>query len=228
MTRVSDNESNSRFSSLQLKLVIGFMVTLKGTKLTLFIYLSLLSSILGVFLVSSFWPSNVERFFELGLLGRNGRAEDYFLGDDSTVQINSNLPWYLYVRNRMGSEQLILIRVTLINSTMQTPNDTSHEPSLQSALTEFPLSLARNETVVLPFTWKITETQFVNDAIRVRQVMINDLPPIDTDISSSDNKFALVFELWVYHPSTGRYEFSWETESEPRSASVYIWFDLAS
>jgi hypothetical protein len=43
-----------------------------------------------------------------------------------------------------------------------------------------------------------------------------------------DNSFRMVFELWVYDPSSHEYKFGWGSEKEFYSASIYIWFRVIS
>jgi hypothetical protein len=47
--------------------------------------------ILAVAVLSAFWPKYEERLFELDLLGKNKRAEDYYPNDNSTLELASQV-----------------------------------------------------------------------------------------------------------------------------------------
>lgn len=182
--------------------------------------------ILAVYVISSFWPRYEERFFELGLLGRNKKAEDYYPGNSSTLEVGSNVTWYIDIRNHMGSSQNVSVRVKLLNSTMQTPDDREHEPSPHQYFIELPLSLSVDETLLVPFSWSILEADSRNDSITIKRLMVIN-QTVEVDLSAlSDDRFRMIFELWVYDQSSGEYIFGWDSGKEFYSVSLYIWFNL--
>jgi uncharacterized membrane protein len=180
--------------------------------------------ILVVAVLSAFWPRYEERFFELGLLGKDKKAEGYFPNGNSTLEVGSQILWHIYVHNHMGSVQNVSIRIKLLNSTMNAPNDKEHIPSPYPSFVEFAISLSIDETLLVPFSWSITEAVSQNDSIIIKQLTINEQTiKIDFLISSNDS-FRMVFELWVYDPTSNEYKFGWESEKESYSASIYMWF----
>jgi len=46
--------------------------------------------------------------------------------------------------------------------------------------------------------------------------------------ASSDLRFRLVFELWVYDQSSGEYLFGWDSGKGFYSVSLYMWFTPVS
>jgi len=180
--------------------------------------------ILTVAVVSAYWPKYEERFFELALLGKDKKAESYFPNKNSTIEKNSPLLWYIYLHNHMGSDQPVLVRVKLLNSTMPIPDDLNHTASLRYPFIEFPVVLSTDETIQIPFSWSILEAVPQNGSI----VMMVNNDPVMVDVTSfSDNRLRMVFELWVYNPFTDLYEFGWDSGKEYYSTSVYMWFSLA-
>jgi hypothetical protein len=180
--------------------------------------------IIVVAVISAFWPKYEERFFELGLLGKDKKAEGYYPNDNSTLEVGSPILWYIYVHNHMGSVQDVSVRVKLLNSTMETPNDREHKPSPYPFFIEFPLSLSTDETMLVPFSWSILEAVSRNDSIVIKRLIVNN-QTVEVDVPTfSDNSFRMVFELWVYDLSSHEYKFEWKYERQFYSASTYIWF----
>ncbi len=182
--------------------------------------------ILVVYVFTLFWPRYEEYFFELGLLGRNQKAEDYFLGNTSTVGVGSNVTWFIYLHNHMGSPQNVSVRVKVLNDSMLAPDDRTYEPSPYLVSFEVPVSLATDETVLVPFSWSISEAKVQNGTIAIKHLIING-QSVDVEVSGlSETRFRLVFELWVYNENSGEYQFFWTSKGELHSASIYMWFDV--
>lgn len=185
-----------------------------------------LGAIIGfVYVVSLYWPRYEEYFFELGLLGAEGRAEGYFPDDNSSIFVGTPMSWQIYVHNHMGREQDVSIRVKILNSTMQAPDDREHVPSPEPYFLEIPVSLSIDETVLVPFSWSVLDAEYVNGTV-VNGLIVND-EFVDVDVKSvPDSRFRIVFELWVYDESSGEFVFGWYSKDEFYSASIYMWFEL--
>jgi hypothetical protein len=199
-------------------------LTLSKYKFAFTISVLVLVLILIVAIISAFWPRYEERFFELGLLGREGKAEGYYPNDNSTIQIGVPILWQIYVHNHMGSAENVTIRVKIINATMTPPDDRSHEPSPFPLLTEFPVSLSVDETRLINFSWSVTAAGHQNGSTIIHRLTVND---DYYDVNISGDHFRMVYELWVYDKSTQQYRFMWESREKFYSASLYMWFDLA-
>ena len=48
----------------------------------------------------------------------------------------------------------------------------------------------------------------------------------EVDVKSYDDRFRLVFELWVYDQESDKYVYGWHSKGEFYSASIYIWFNF--
>lgn len=164
------------------------------------------------------------RFLELGLLGEHKTASDYFPNGDYVLSVGSEIQWFIYLHNHLGTTQDVIIRVKLLNSTMDAPDDQKNIPSSQISFIEFPSSLSVNETTLLPFSWSILEADSQEDSSRMQRIFVND-QEIEVDISDSYNFFRMVFELWVYDSSLQEYRFGWESEKGLSSASIYVAFN---
>jgi hypothetical protein len=196
----------------------------KAHKPILIIGALVLFLILAVAVLSAFWPKYEERFFELGLLGEDKKAEGYYPNNNSTLEAGSQILWHIYVHNHMGSVQSVSVRVKLLNSTMEAPDDRKNKPSPYPFFIEFPLSLSIDETRLIPFSWSIFEATSQNNSITIKRLKVND-ETVEVNVSAfSDNSFRMVFELWVYDQSSREYKFGWGSKEEFYSASIYMWF----
>jgi Protein of unknown function (DUF1616) len=183
--------------------------------------------IIAAGLIWAYWPKSEEQFIELGLLGRNKMAEDFFQNSNSTVTVNSQNDWYIFIHNHMENSQNILIKVKLLNSTMEIPDDQEHKPSPYASFAEFPISLSNNETLLFPFSWSITGLDYVGGSVVLRQMMINEATTNINVTTSSTSYFQMVFELWVYNNSSEEYDFGWTSGEGFSSASLHIGFRVA-
>ncbi len=181
--------------------------------------------IASVYVISLYWPKYEEYFFELGLLGREGKAEGYFPGDNSTIYLGTPMSWRIYVHNHMGSEQVVSIRVKILNSTMEAPDDRRHEPSLEPYFLYVIVSLSVDETVLVPFSWSVLDTEYRNGTV-INGLIVNG-EHVEIDVSSVfDGVFRIVFELWVYDQESDEFIFGWYSKGEFYSVSLYMWFEL--
>ena len=180
--------------------------------------------IITVALISTIWPRSETRFFELGLLDKNQTAKAYFEIDNSTIEIGTQVNWFIFVHNHMGSAEKISVRVKLLNSTMVLPIDSKNTPSPTSFFLELPSSLSINETVLLPFSWSIPQTTSQDGETIIRQLTVNN-QIFDINIASNDY-FSLVFELWVYDQVSQTYLFGWRSENGFSSASINMGFRI--
>jgi len=183
--------------------------------------------VVAVSLISAFWPRYEMQFIEFGLLGKDKLAKDYFLSDNSTVTLGPQVNWNIYIHNHIEGSQDVIIKVKLINSTIQVPNDEEHIPTQSASFMEMPLSLSDNETLVAPFSWSVTDLSSQGNSIVLRQLSVNN-QSFDVDVSTlSDSFFQMVFELWVYNKSSQGYEFGWQSSQGYSSASLQIGFRVA-
>lgn len=182
---------------------------------------------ISVSLISIFWPKYEERFFGFGLLGKDKRAETYYPNKDSAVKVGSQINWYVYLHNHMGSNQGVIVRIKLLNSTLEMPNNQEHQPSPLEPFAEFPLSLSVNDTKFVPFSWSISEAVVVkNDLTLLKTLIVNNQKVEVNIITSSDSYLYMIFELWVYDNSSQKYIFGWGHGKDFSSASLQMTFSV--
>jgi hypothetical protein len=194
------------------------VIIVAGLVLLLFITIAVISSV---------WPTQEERFIELGLLGKNKTADAYFADENANIDVGSLNSWFIYVHNHIGTAQNISVRAKLLNSAMELPDDRQHQPSNLASFVEFPLSLSVNQSVLFPFSWSITDTDIQNSSVVIKQLLVNN-QQVTVDVSSMDYSFVIVFELWVQNRVSGEYAFDWESGKGLSSASVNMWFNVSS
>ena len=181
-----------------------------------------------VAVISSVWPMQEDYFFELGLLGKNKTADNYFVDIHSTVDLGIPNSWFFYVHNHMGTTQEVSIRAKLLNYTMELPDDQKHQPSPVPSFADFPLSISNNETVLIPFSWSIMEIKIENNSTVIKRLIVNEVP-VEVSVSDSLNSsFRITVELWVKDPDSGIFIFGWESKEGFSSASNFMEFILNS
>ena len=199
----------------------------KKNKLFIVICALVLVLTLTVALISSFWPSFEEQFFEFGLLGKDKKADGYYPNGNSTLNVGSQVNWYIYIHNHLENNQNVILKIKLLNSTMDLPNDKEHTPSPFIPILEFPLSLSVEDKLFVPFNWTSIEAIFQKNSTILKSMMIND-QMVEINVPASNSFYRIVFELWVQDQVSEEYKFGWESGEGFSSASIYIGFELSS
>lgn len=182
----------------------------------------LLILFVSVSVISAIWPRSEENFFELGLLGKDMKAEGYF-NNASVVSLDVPQQWNIYINNQMGTDQLVLIKVKVLNSTDPLPDDRQNvwSPVKTSYVTTLPLSA--NQSTYIPLKWSVHDIQHTNDYDAIRSITINN-SKVDVYVRSRDKRFCMVIELWVYDRVRQEFVFGWNSGKEFYSISIYMWF----
>jgi hypothetical protein len=202
----------------------GDILAFKRNSNTLTVAALITLLILVIALFSILWPRNEMRFFELGLLDKNKNAEAYFALANSTLEIGSQVNWFVFVHNHMGDAEKVSVRIKLLNSTMAQPINSKNMPSPFNFFEELYSSLSNDESVLLPFSWGISNAVSANGETTVRQLIVNNRI-LDIDVSSNGH-FIIVFELWVYSQTAQNYLFGWRFGNSLSSASVTMGFNI--
>ena len=185
----------------------------------------ILMLIVTVAVISAFWPKYEERFFAMGILDGNKRAEHYYPNGDPNIGVESLVRWYVYIYNHMGSAQNVLIRVKLLNSTLQGPDTSKRMPSPFPAFFEFRRELDVNETQLLPFFWHISEAVWHGDSVLITKLVVNDATLGANASALSGYSFRMVFELWIYDEASGTFGFTWRSKEETYCVWNQMWFN---
>ncbi len=128
----------------------------------------------------------------------------------------------------MGAAYSVELRIKLLNSTMDVPNDQIHKPShAVQTVAEFPFNLFDNKTTFVPLIWSVNGAKSENGSAIIKSLKINN-HPVEITVSDSAFSFKLIIELWVQNPNSGNFEFGWASKEGFSSASIYMSFNLNS
>ena len=199
-----------------------------------------------VYVTDMYWPRYENTFFELGLLGKNMKADTYFRNDDPSLYIGTPVTWYIYVHNHMGTEQDVIIKAKLLNHTMKLPDDKEHLPNSNTPIIEYHIPLMKDETVIVTFSWSVLDAELVYnyttveklvyrgedifiekeplDATIIKSIIINGETHETSLVSYYDPNYWWVFELWVYDPNSATHVFGWTSKEGFDSASLRMSF----
>ena len=173
-------------------------------------------------------PSKDESFLALAVLGDGNLAENYYPGDDPSIEVGEEIHWILYLYNHMGDIEYTSIKVRLLNSTMNPPDTTALTSSTAPVLMEFRQVLLKNETWIHQFNWEILNMTNDDGITRINTLNINN-DTFQTDVVSRGSvRFRLVFELWTYDEKSEDFVFSWITQGNKRCAWTQIWFNVTT
>jgi len=184
----------------------------------------LLIAVVAVF--ASVWPRYEEEFVAMGILGEGMRAEGYYPNGNSSLEVNSQVQWYIYLYNHRPAPSSVLIRVKVINSTVPSPNRTLRAPCPADSAFETTTVLRTNETRLIPYTWLVSEAFRSGDSLIVNKLVINgsDVYP---NVSCGDGGgFRMIFELWTYDEASQGFRFGWEFKGEYYCVWNQMWFNV--
>lgn len=181
--------------------------------------------ILGVStpLISKLLPPSSEPFTAMAILGENQMAEDYYPDKDAKVALGQPVRWHIYLYNHEGRASYILVRVKILDFESTPPNSNSCIPSPASSLYEFRRILWNNETVIIPFEWRILDAENSGDGILVKKISINN-HQFSPSLSLKSSTLRFVFELWLYDEGSNRFRF--DLGGGSRCVWNQIWFNL--
>ncbi len=174
-------------------------------------------------------PVPSEQFFAMWVLGSGDLAEQYYPEDNPNLSVGQEVKWTLGIHNHMGSIQYVVVRVKLLNSTLQSPDDLTGEPSSAASLLEYTRVLLDNETWYVPFSWKILQTEMNGQSTTLTSLLIDQnhiTGTLATAVSGYNYRF--VFELWFYDQARNELAFSWRTRNTSHSVWTQIWFNATS
>ncbi len=186
--------------------------------LAFFIYSPLLADLLP--------PQKEETFFSLAILGSQGKTDDYYTGNEPEISIDTPIKWNIYIYNHMNKAQQIKVKLKILTPTDSQPNSTSCTPSSSSSIYEIRRIISKNETMIIPFEWEISDIIQYEDYFDISQLRINNYT---TNASYSGNKketLKMIFELWVYSDNTNTFEFGWSDLGETRCVWNQIQFKI--
>jgi len=108
---------------------------------------------------------------------------------------------------------------------MDPPNDLNKTPSSGKKLLDLKFSAKKNETLIMPFVWSVTNASFQNGFVIISQMTINS-KTVDLNLTSDSGIFCLVLEVWLYDENTDTFVFQWNSGKEFECIWVQKWFEL--
>ena len=154
------------------------------------------------------FPSGVERFSELWVLGPNHMAEDY------PFNVGSNETYHVFVGvgNHMGYSARYMVYVRFRNRTQPLPDMSNSKPSPLPPLYEFHAFVADGLTWEAPVTFAFLEVLRFENSCLVRRMSINDVvfPVVCSsswDLENGGFYYQLFFELWLYDVTSQSFQF---------------------
>lgn len=173
----------------------------------------------------AYFPKKVQPFSTLAVLGEEGKIGQYFPEEDPNIGIGDTINWTLYIYNHIGETQYFVVKIKLLNSSMQAPNSTLYIPSSAPVVYEVPRLLLHNETWVHRLEWSLLNLTKVGSIIRIDGIRINN-STIQTNIQAvTGSMFRIVLELWVYDVSADEFNFGWKSHEESYGSWNQIWFN---
>jgi uncharacterized membrane protein len=162
-----------------------------------------------------------EQFSELYLLGPGRMAQDF----PYNIVPGQTYSFYAGVTNHLGSSAYYVLEVKLRNQTDSYPNATTGTPSSLPTLYEAHFALPDNQTWETPITFTAnsattSETQATVQTLTINTAVFNVNKPAQWDTNSTSFPYQLLFELWLYNPTTGKTEYN--------SRHVHLWLNITA
>lgn len=218
-------KSNSISNSTTNTLIVSLSNTLRSRLFLLILAVLVTVSMSIAYVVSV--PRDYEMFMSLSTLGSNMKASDYYPDGRPDIGLGDNVRWYIQVYNNMGNTEYIAVRVKILNSEQEAPDDNMHTPSSVEHVYEFRNVIGKGETITIPFEWSIASILSIGNEKVIKEMVING-DKVEVNASTVEGKnFRIVFELWRYNPDSKEFEFSWlDSLNNKRSVWNQIWFNV--
>ncbi|MDH5266409.1 MAG: hypothetical protein OEW62_01880 [Candidatus Bathyarchaeota archaeon] len=190
---------------------------------------------IGLILITTFaffstvfpYPVTAERFFVLGLLGRDKTAENYYPNDDPNIRGFEKVRWYVFVQNFMLEAQYVLVKVKVLNSTMTLPDAVACTPSPEQAIMNLSVFLTNGQSSTIPFSWYLTNYSLHGESLIIERLVTNGIS-ISLNVGAvNGSNFRLIFEVWYYDPAIEEFRFEWDSSFGLRCAWNQMLFNVA-
>ena len=173
-----------------------------------------------------FFPSNEEQFTSMAVLGKDMTEGKYFPNDNANITLGQETSWNVILYNHMDATQYMLVKVKLLDSHMSPPNNTLGTWSTEAPIYEIETILAKNETAIIPFQWKILNASTSGNNLAITKMTFNGQPSdLSINLTKGD-KLRVILELWLYDTDLRAFKFDVGTKEAPRIVWNQIWFNL--
>ena len=163
----------------------------------------------------------------MAILGSERKAENYFHNEESIIEVNNGLSWYIYLDNKLGESATISIKIKMLDHNASSPNSTSCEASPSQVLIQIDDYIESNDIREIPFNWIVTEVMNSNYTLLITKVEING-QSFDTNIGPNNynEEFCIVFELWVLDKTIDAHIFTYDIGGDHKCVWNQISFKL--
>lgn len=161
-----------------------------------------------------------EQYIMLSTVGSDMTTKSIYPTSGPLVSEGDILDWNVQLYNHMGESEYVEIRLKLLNSTQQGPDNVLHLPSPAADIYEERIALASNETAVIPIAIKITEAEVgTGGATAISALTVNGAEITGLNVANDkSNNFRFIIELWRHDVETESFVFTWPSGLESESA----------
>jgi hypothetical protein len=124
----------------------------------------------------------------------------------------------------MGELQYVSIRIKIVSDINDLPNISLCSPSPFPEIFEIRRFISDNQTIIVPFTWFISDANHLDVGITIAKMNING-HEIDVNIRDLfDSKIFIVIELWVWNDASSDFKFQWSSGETNRCSWNHVSF----
>ena len=172
--------------------------------------------------VSELVPSiDDDPFIALGLLNEEGLAE----GFPSSVNVNQEVTWNIYVSNEMNHIVYLNIICRLCALADESPNSTLCLPSAGALIFEKSLLVKDEGEALFSFNWSILNQTKSGTNSEIKQLSVNGETKA-VSVQSGDGSYKIIIEAWVYDLGNREFSFNWASGDQTRCAWNQIVFQV--
>jgi uncharacterized membrane protein len=167
-----------------------------------------------------------DQFLQLYLLSEERTVGNYYPHNNTNLDLNTNITWYVGVHNLMAKTEYIALRVKLSNQTDAYRTDSCNAVP-RPVIWEYTTILAHDETFETKIMWSITNIVAMNRSTQV-DIQVNNSPVEAAAQAINGLNFMMVFEVWTLHTVDKEFTFSWTTQAQTRCARTHMWFNVTN
>ena len=161
-----------------------------------------------------------EQYIMLSTVGSDMTTKSIYPTSGPFVSEGDTLSWNVQLYNHMGESEYVEIRLKLLNSTQQGPDNVQHVPSPVPLIYEERIALASNATAVIPISINITDAEATQGgATAIRALTVNGAEISGLNVTNDkSNNFRFIIELWRHDVETESFVYTWPSGLERESA----------
>ncbi len=168
-----------------------------------------------------------EEFFEIGLLGKDMKATDYFPEENATITTGMNITWYIMVASYFRTPQVVKIVVKIGNDKTSLPDEKTGAASNGTEIFSWYTLLNYKDVKFFMFTWKIVEIEVINGFYYLTLDLNATMMKRIKEIGAYQGKnFLIIIELWSLDHKSKDFILGWDMDNQRRIAWAHISFNI--